>query len=165
MWNLCQKKEVTCSRLFVSPHAPLWITQRPSVFLAVFGTWGACWKPGQPTLMRLTQTLSLVFQSCLPTSLSLSLALKHKHTYSTHSITLSLSLFSSLYLSFSLFRSPYHAAVSPLVCGQHINGNIKGYKAWQNDTFTTLTWHFIVHSLILRSLSPPLCQYMSCLSH
>lgn len=46
--------------------------------------------------------------------------------------------------------SPSLMPVSPLVCGQHINGNIKGYKAQQNDTFTTSTRHFIVHRLILQ---------------
>lgn len=105
-----KKKEVTCrSGLFVSLLAPLWITQRPSVFLAVFGTWGACWKPGQPTFACLTLqhvSSALVFQSCLCNP-------------PTPSLSLSLSLFLAVSLSHSL------AAVSPLVCGQHINGNIK----------------------------------------
>lgn len=48
------KGTTSCSSLFVSLLAPPWITQKPSVFLAVFCTSGAARKkPGQPTLTRL----------------------------------------------------------------------------------------------------------------
>lgn len=51
--SMGNKGATSRSRLFVSLLAPPWISQRPSVFLTVFGTLGPCWKPGQPTLMRL----------------------------------------------------------------------------------------------------------------
>lgn len=84
--NRDTKKEVTCCiRISVFSLAPLWITQRPSVFLTVFCTWGACLKRGQPTFVFLTQqwlSSAHVFQSCLctPFSLSHTHTLRHIHT-------------------------------------------------------------------------------------
>lgn len=107
----------------MSPRAPLWITQRPSVFLAVFGTSEVCQKPGQLTVMCLTlqQLCSALVALSLFFFFSLPFSNTHTHT-----------------------NNPSLMSVSPLVCGLHINCNIKSYKAQQNDTITTPTWHFIL---------------------
>lgn len=118
------KKVTCCRRLFASPTRSS--VDYPEAICVPRSVWylGGLLET-RPTHICVLHTAATLFCAGISKlSLYVSLSYTHSHTY-------------TLFLFF--FFLPPPVAVSPLVCGQHINGNIKGYKARQNDTFTSPT--------------------------